>query len=78
MAEIEDELMGFEAKKPIKMLEHLEKRGRTLDFIDTTEIKGERDAPWDGNEHVVTYFNRIEQAVKQLERAKIVTDKQSC
>ena len=76
LAEIEDELMGFEAKTPIEMLEHLEKRGGTLDFIDTTEIKGERDAPWDGNEHVVTYFNRIEQAVKQLERAKIVTDKQ--
>ncbi len=54
MAEIEDELMGFEAKTPIKILEHLEKRGGTLDFIDTMEIKKERDAPWNGNEHVVT------------------------
>ena len=45
-----------------------------MDFIDTNEIKQERDTPWDTNEHVVTYFNRVTQAVKQLERAKIRTD----
>jgi len=69
--------MGFESVTPIAMLEHLKKRGGgALDFIDTTENKGERDAPWDENEHVVTYFNQIKQAVKQLEREQIVTDKQ--
>ena len=74
LAEIEDEVMGFTNKMPREMLEHLESRGGKMDFIDTNEIKQERDAPWDTNEHVVTYFNRVTQAVKQLERAKIRTD----
>ena len=60
---------------PIEMSEHLEKRGGMLDFIETQAIKEERDAPWDGVEHPATYFDRVEQAVKQLERAKIVSDK---
>ena len=74
LAEIEDEVMGFTNKTPRKIIEHLESRGGKMDFIDTNEIKQERDAPWDTNEHVVTYFNRVTQAVKQLERAKIRTD----
>ena len=74
LAKIEDEVMGFTNKMLIEMLEHLESRGGNLDFIDTNEIKQERNAPYDTNEYVVTYFNRVTQAIKQLERAKIKID----
>ena len=56
--------MGFMNVTLIEMLEHLERRGGTLDFIETQEIKEERDAPWDGVEHPVAYFDQVEQAVK--------------
>ena len=75
LSEIEDEVMGFANTTTIDMLKHLESRGGAMDYIDTKEIKKERDDPWDVNEHVVTYFNRVEQAVKQLDRAAITTDK---
>jgi len=74
LAKIEDGVMDLTNKIPIEMLARLESQGGKLDFIDTNEIKQECDAPWDINEHVVTHFNRITQAVKQLERAKIKTD----
>ena len=75
LAEIEDEVMRFANVTTIDILKHLESRGGTMDYIDTKEIKKERYDPWDVNKHVVTYFNRVEQAVKQLDRAAIQTDK---
>ena len=67
LAEIEDEVMGFTNVTTLEMLKLLEKRGGTIDYIDTKEIKKERDDPWDVNEYVITYFNMVEQAVKQLD-----------
>ena len=75
LAEIEDGVMGFLNVTTLEMLKHLEKRGGKIVYIDTKEIKKERDDPWDVNEYVVTYFNRVEQAVKQLDRAAIRTVK---
>ena len=75
LAEIEDEVMGFANMTMIDMLKHLELRGGAMDYVDTKEIKKERDDPWDVNKYVVTYFNRVEQAVKQLDHASIKTDK---
>jgi len=74
IAEINHEVMGFTNKTPIKLLEHLESRGGMLNFIDTQEIKQERDILWDSNEHIVTYFNQVEQVVKLLDRANIALD----
>lgn len=56
------------------MLGHLEKRGGTLDFAKTQEVKAERDALWDDVEHLVTYFDHVEQGVKQMERTLITID----
>ena len=75
LTEIEDGVMGFANVTTLEMLKLLEKRGGTIDYIDTKEIKKERDDPWDVNEYVITYFNRVEQAVKQLDCAAIRTDK---
>ena len=38
LAKIEDEVMGFTKKTTIEMLDHLETRGGTLDYIDTKKI----------------------------------------
>ena len=75
LAEIEDEVMGFANTTMIDMLKHLESRGGAMDYMDTKKIKKEPDVPWDVNKHVVPYFNRVKQAVKQLDRASIKTDK---
>jgi len=75
LTEIEDRVMGFANVTTLEMLKLLEKRGGTIDYIDTKEIKKERDDPWDVNEYVITYFNRVEQAVKQLDCTSIRTDK---
>ena len=64
LAEIRDDVMGFANVTSLAMLEHLEKRGGTLDYIDRKEIKKERDDPWDVNEHVVVSFHQVEHAVK--------------
>jgi len=74
LAKIDHEVMGFTNKNPIKLLEHLESWRGALDFIDTQEIKQEEYAPWDSNKHVVTHFNRVEQAVKFLDWANISLD----
>ena len=47
------------------MLKHLEDSGGELDYIDLQELKKERDAPWDTNEHIVKYFTKVDRAVKR-------------
>ena len=37
-------------------------------------MKQARDAPWDRNEHIVTYIDRVEQEVKKLKRGKVKSD----
>ena len=73
LEEIEDDVLGFTNVTVQAMIKHLEDRGGTLDYFETQEIKMKRDAPWDGEENVVTYFSRVEKARKQLERANIAT-----
>ena len=36
-------------------------------------MKAKRDGPWDTNQHIVTYFSRVEQAVKRLKEGKVTT-----
>ena len=57
------------------MLDHLEKRGGALDYVNTNGIKKECDAPWDTTEHIVAYFNWVNNSVKQLDQANIASDK---
>ena len=53
ISEIEDEVMEFTNKIPIEMLDHIEKRGGTLDYFNRNEIKKDRNAPWDTTEQFV-------------------------
>ena len=71
---IGDEILGFTNVSIVDMLDHLEARGGKLDYFEIQAIKAELDAPWDGNENVVTYFSRIERCNRQLKRGKITPD----
>lgn len=73
LEEINDEILGFQNKPVTEMFEHLVERAGELDYIDLQEMKKERDAPWDTNEHIVTYFTKVERAVKRM-KGKINTD----
>ena len=56
------------------MLEHLEHRRGDIDYIDIQEMRKERDAPWNTNEHIVTYFSSVQRAVKRLTKAGVNSD----
>ena len=71
MLEIEDEILGYLNQTPQQMINHLRSRGGHLDFTDTRRLISERDSEWDTNEVPQVYFNRVEKAIKQLERAGI-------
>ena len=50
------------------MLKHLEDQGGNINYMDIQEIKKEQDAPWDTNEHIVTYFMKVERVNKWLNK----------
>ena len=58
----------------LKMLEHLESRGGDIDYIDIQETRKEQEAPWNTNEHIVTYFSDVQLAVKRLTKAGVTSD----
>ncbi len=66
LAEIQDPILGLVNVTPLQMLKHLDLRGGDLDFIKIMDLKRERDAPWDHEEHITTYFSHIKQAVTRL------------
>jgi hypothetical protein len=53
------------------MITHLRNLGGQLDFTDTKKLISDRDSEWDVNKVSQVYFNRVEKAIKQLERAGI-------
>lgn len=74
LEEIDDETLGFQNVSILEMLEHLENRGGDIDYIDIQDMKKERDAPWNTNEHIVTYFSGVQRAVKRLTKAGVTSD----
>jgi hypothetical protein len=56
------------------MLDHLLDRGGALDFADTKELLAERDGEWNISENPQLYFNRVEKAMKGLQRNGIASD----
>ena len=74
LEEIDDDILGFQNVPILKMLEHLEERGGDVDYIDIQEMRKERDAPWNTNEHIVTYFSGTQGAVKRLKKAGVTSD----
>jgi hypothetical protein len=59
---------------PRSIINHLRSRGGALDFADTETLLAERDAEWDVSEVPQIYYNKVEKAIKGLNRAGIVSD----
>ena len=74
LEEINDDILEFQKVTCLEMLEHLEDRGGDVDYIDIQEMRKERDAPWNTNEHIVTYFSGVQGAVKRLKKAGVTSD----
>ena len=74
LEEINDDILEFQNVTCLEMLEHLEDRGGDVDYIDIQEMRKERDAPWNTNEHIVTYFSSVQGAVKRLKKAGVTSD----
>ena len=74
LEEINDDILEFQNVTCLEMLEHLEARGGDVDYIDIQEMRKERDAPWNTNEHIVTYFSGVQGAVKRLKKAGVTSD----
>ena len=58
------------------MLKHLEDREGELDYINLQQLKKEKYAPWDTNEHIVKYFTKVDRAVKRAKDKIKVDDKE--
>ena len=67
LADIEDKMMGLTNKTPICRFDQLVTREGTLVYVHTNEIRKDYGALWDTIENVVSYFNRIQNTVKQLD-----------
>ena len=78
LIELEEELIGYMNVTVKQMIEHLQERSGGLDHKDINEIASERDAEWDITDTPAVYFNKVEKAIKQLERFNIKTDLVLC
>jgi hypothetical protein len=71
LIELEEELIGYMNVTALDMIKHLQERSGGLDHKDVSAIAAERDAEWDVTETPAVYFNKVEKAIKQLERFHI-------
>jgi hypothetical protein len=78
LIELEEELIGYMNVTALDMIKHLQERSGGLDHKDVSAIAAERDAEWDVTETPAVYFNKVEKAIKQLERFHIKTDLVLC
>jgi hypothetical protein len=74
LLEVKDETRGFLNKTPQSMITHLQNQRGALDFVNTKTLLAERDQEWDTSEVPTLYFNRVENAMKQLTRAGTTSD----
>ena len=74
LSEIEHETLGYLNQTPRQMMAHLLTRGGALDFADTQDLLAERDGEWNVTENPQIYFNRVEKAMKGLQRNGINSD----
>jgi hypothetical protein len=72
--EIEDKILGVLNQTPKQIIAHVCNRGGQLDFADTKKLITERDSEWDISEVTQVYFNRVEKAMQQLQRAGTTSD----
>jgi hypothetical protein len=62
---------------PLQMLTHLRNRWGTMDYVDITTLLAECDTPWDAAEVPEKFFNRLDEARRQLARANIQVDERA-
>ncbi len=74
LIEIEHKTLGYLNLSPREMINHLQNRGKTLNFADTKTLLAERDGEWDASKIPQLYFNRVEKAMKGLTQAGINSD----
>ncbi len=76
LIELKDNLLGFINRSLVDILQHLRDCGGSLDYINTNQLKKERDYPWDNNKHIVKNIVKVQKAVDTLEeQTNITTDK---
>ena len=62
---------------PLQMLTHLRNRWGTMDYVDITTLLAECDTLWDAAEVPEKFFNRLDEARRQLARANIQVDERA-
>ena len=71
ISERHDEDIGYQAVKPLELLELLCDAGGDLDDLKITDLNTKMLEPWDGVEAPVTTFARADKYERQLERHSI-------
>ena len=67
VAELEDDILGYTNVTLLEILAHLQDRGGQLDYIDITQLKKERDSPWDINVHILKHIAKVQKSVDILQ-----------
>ena len=62
---------------PLQMLTHLRNRWGTMDYFDITALLAECDQPWSAAEVPEKYFNRMDEARRQLARSQVQVDERA-
>lgn len=62
---------------PLQMLTHLRNRWGTMDYVDITALLAECDQPWSAAEVPEKYFNRMDEARRQLARSQVQVDERA-
>ena len=69
--------IGYLNVTPLQMLTHLCNRWGTMDYIDITALLAECDTPWNAAEVPEKYFNRLDEARRQLARLNVQIDERA-
>jgi hypothetical protein len=69
--------IGYLNVTPLQMLTHLRNRWGTMDYVDITALLAECDTPWNAAEVPEKYFNRLDEARRQLARLNVQIDERA-
>ena len=74
IAELEDKTNEYFDITMHEIINDLYSHGGYVTTYNEAAMMKERDQPWVPSEHVVSYFNHIEKAIKQLAKTKITSN----
>ena len=69
--------IGYLNVTPLQMLTHLRNRWGTMDYVNITALLAECDTPWNAAEVPEKYFNRLDEARRQLARLNVQIDERA-